>query len=772
MNVSRPKQKLSSSQKDQDWKEKNVIHWANRCNIFPVSNSDAVVLYSVLAGKLDESVYTYVTNPLNMERPELKGYPAKIRNIDIISTNVQRLMGELAQRYFNPMVIAINSTMQDRKKQVEYELTIKQLKQEFINGLVAEGVLPEEIAQTPLPQEIINKTVSNLQNELSIMGQHGLNILINDKKIDLIRRKTLYDFIALGRFFTYKTVHNDDIDYFSVSPLEMSFTHSPNIDFIEDAEAVKRTVTMTMSEIMDKFSGLDEFTDDIIDDLETHLSVIGYTSISTGLTTDMLRGMAGVGAPYANQIEGLVVEHVQWTSMTEMVKVWGKDALGNDYEEHYDEDYIPMPDEQFSRYWINQKYEGYRINNKHILGVQPLTHQRGTWENPGRCKNEYNGRIYGNNYVIPQSIGEKAIVYQIKYNIAHYHLEKVMNKNKDKITTFPLGIIPQKEGWDEFTVMYYADAHGYLFIDETNPQAMQALQYIKVLDMSLASYIKELYDILRAIKEDWDEAIGFNRQRKGATMASDGKAVNEEALYRSSTATEELYRQHEETILGDLNGLLPLTQIAWRKGKKGVYLSPKQKEVEYNLDPSIYPWIEYGVVAENSAKTQRELELMKGQLGNVAQQTQQIGMLPRIVQAVNIAELITDLDEMEAKIAEQTQAQAQAENEFKQQEIDAKQADRDLKRYEIDENNFNKKDVALIAAQSKLVGIDTDKDGVPDVLELEKLALAREEHYAKMSLEREKLNEARAKRLSDADLAKQKIAVDKIKANKPTGTKK
>jgi hypothetical protein len=772
MNVSRPKQKLPFSQKDKDWKESNVRYWANRCNIFPVSNSDAIVLYSAVAGKLDESVYTYVTNPLNMDRPELKGYPAKIRNVDIISTNIQRLMGELAQRYFNPMVIALNSTMQDRKDQVGYELTVKKLKQDFVNGLVQEGMLPEQIAQTPMSQDLINKTVSNLQNELSKMGQHALNVIMTDKRIDLIRRKTLYDFIVLGRFFTYQTIHNDDIDYFTVSPLEMSFSHSPNIDFIQDAEAVKRTVTMTMNEIIDKFSGMDEFTDDIIDELETQLGIIGYNSISTGLTTDMLRGMAGVGAPYANQIEGLIVEHVQWSSMAEMIRVKGIDAFGNEYIEQYDEDYEPLPGEEVERRWVTQKWEGYRINNKHIIGVQPLAHQKGTWENPSRCKNEYNGRIYGNNYVIPQSIGEKAIVYQIKYNIAHYHLEKVMNKNKDKITTFPLGIIPQKEGWDEFTVMYYADAHGYLFIDETNPQALQALQYIKVLDMSLASYIKELYDILRAIKEDWDEAIGFNRQRKGATMASDGKAVTEEALYRSSTATEELFRQHEETILTDLNSLLPLTQIAWKDGKKGVYLSSKQKEVEYEIDPSVYPWIEYGVVAENSAKTQRDLELMKGQLGNIAQQTEQIGMLPRIVQAVNIAELIEDLDELESKLVERNQQQAAAEQEFKQAELAEKAADRELKRYEVDANIESAKDLKLMELEADLLGADVNNNGVPDVTEIAKLQAKREEAFGKIQLEREKLAEQRAKRLSDEKIAKEKLSVERYKASRPTGTKK
>jgi len=641
MNLSRPKQRVSKAEKNtEDWQHKNVEYWCGRTNFYPMSRTDAFVLHQACAGKLDEGLYTYVTNPLNMDRPELKGYPSKIRNIDIISPNIQRLMGELSQRYFNPMVVAINSLMKDRKDDLEYKLTLDKLKRDFVNGLIAQGILPEDIAQTPLPQEIINKQVSNLQNELSLMGQHALNIIMRDNKIDQIRRETLYEFIVLGRFITYKRVNGDELEYECISPVEISFINTPNLRYIQESEAVKRTVMKTMSEIMDTFYNVDGFQD-IVEELEQELAVVGFQSVSGGITSDMLRGMVtgNFNNTMNQQIEGLIVEHVQWSSMALIKKVKGIDEFGNTYVEYYDEDYEPLPTEEVEEKWVKEEWEGYRIANKWILGVQPIPQQRGTFSNPNKAVKEYNGRVFGNNYIIPESIGEKGIVYQIKYNITHYHLEKVLNKNKDKITFFPLGLIPQKEGWDEFTVMYYADAHGYFFLDETNPQAISAMQYMKVLDMSLYQYIKELYGVLRAIKEDWDDAIGFNRQRKGQQMASDGKAVTEEALYRSSTATEELYRQHEDVILEDLNGLLALSKAAWREGKKGTYATSKFKEAYYEIDPTIYPLIEFGVVCENSSKNQKELEMMKAQLGNVAQQTQQLSILPRIAAATNIVEL-------------------------------------------------------------------------------------------------------------------------------------
>jgi hypothetical protein len=757
MNISRPEQRLLLSKKNQDWKEKNVIYWCGRTNLYPVVNSDALVLYAAAAGKMDESVYTYVTNPLNTNDTKLKGYPAKMRNIDILSGNIQTLLGELSERLFNPMVIAINSNIESLKEEKEYELLLQQLKQEFVNNLVKEGLAPQEIAQTPLSDDIIRKTVSNIKDQLALMGQQGLDVILKDSEVDLIRRKTLYDFIVLARMFTYRDIQYNDIVYNWVSPLEISFTNTPNVDFIEDCEAVKRAVTLPMSEIMDIFSDNKDFQK-ILPELELRIGNVGYQSVYTGITTDMLKG--DMSQPFTTQTEGLMVEHINWTSMKMMKRVTGKDVFGNFYKEDYDETYIALDTEEVEEYWVNEKWEGYRIDGQHILGVQPIEFQRGTYNNPNKCKNLYNGRIFMNNYIIPQSIIEKGIVYQIKYNIIHYHLEKIIAKNKDKIMTIPLGIIPQKEGWDEFTMMYYADAHGYLFMDETNPQTMQAMQYMKSIDMGLTQYIKEMYGILRQIKEDWDESVGISRQRKGQNMASDGKAVNEEAIYRSSVISEEFFKQHEETIIRDLQCLLDFSKVAWANGKKGAYVNSDMKEVYYNLDPTVYPFSEHGIYVENSTKATKELQMMKQQLGNVAQQSNQIGLLPRIARATNMSKLIEEIDAIEAKFNEQQQGNVQAEQQLKAEEVADKEKDRQLKIYEIDENNDTKKYIAVLQAQAQALSFQMGEEGTVDAVKIQELAIKQQEIFRKIDLEQQKLEESKQKRMDDVKIARENMVND------------
>lgn len=762
MNVIRPQQRLKNSEKDKEWKESNVVYWAGRTNLYPVVNSDAIALYAAAAGKLDESVYTYVTNPLNTARPELKGYPAKMRNIDILSPNIQTLIGELSQRFFNPIVVALNSDLQSKKEKKEYELRIDQLKRDFVNGLVQMGLVPEQISQTPLPDSIINKTVSNLKDQLAIMGQQAITFILQDKNINRIRSKTFYDFIVLSRFFTYKDVRDNDIVYDWISPLEMSFTNTPNIDDVEDSEAVKRGVTLPMTQIMDMFSDVEGFQE-IIPELEQRLSTIGYNTIYPGIITDVLRG--DLNQPFTAENEGLFVEHVNWTSMKMLKRVKGTDMFGNNYKEDYDEDYVTLPNEEVEEFWVNEKWEGYRLDGKYILGVQAIPFQRGTYDNPNKCKNLYNGRIFMNNYIIPQSILEKGIVYQIKYNIVHYNLEMTINKNLDKITIFPVGILPKKEGQDEFTAMYYAKAMGIIFVDDTNPSTIQALQYMRSIDMSLNTYIKDMYGLLQQIKSDWDESVGISRQRKGETMASDGKAVTEEAIFRSSIISEEFFRQHEETIVKDLQGLMDLSKVAWANGKKGAYVDSDYKNVEFELDPTVYCFSDHQIFIENSAKVAKELDMMKAQLGNIAQQTNNLGILPRIAQATNLSKLTEQIDEIEAKFHQQQQAQVDAENQLKSAQLESEEKDRQLEIYKIDENNDTKYEVALLQSEATVLGFGKGEEGVTDVTLLDEMAFKREELLNKLNVEREKIAESRNKRIEEAKIDRENMKNDEKIAN-------
>jgi hypothetical protein len=120
---------------------------------------------------------------------------------------------------------------------------------------------------------------------------------------------------------------------------------------------------------------------------------------------------------------------------------------------------------------------------------------------------------------------------------------------------------------------------------------------------------------------------------------------------------------------------------------------------------------------------------------------------------------------------EQQQQQAQAQIQAAQQAQQEKMAHDD---YQNELDRINKKEIALIAAESKTGGLpDVDKSGTPDVLEINKLSLeqskASRDYQTKMAdiqskntlaaqklqVEREKLQVERENQANDLAVAKE-----------------
>ena len=161
----------------------------------------------------------------------------------------------------------------------------------------------------------------------------------------------------------------------------------------------------------------------------------------------------------------------------------------------------------------------------------------------------------------PVSMG---IEYQLRYNVWHRKLEMTINKHKDKIIVFPKGMIPTDDditGMDDF--LYFATADGFMFYDETSPNASYAVQGIKVLDMNLYDYIGKLYEVINAIKQEFWDSVGMNANRYGQIKASQGKGVNEDAIARSSTISINMFDSFYAAIENDLQGLLDVSKFAW-----------------------------------------------------------------------------------------------------------------------------------------------------------------------------------------------------------------
>ena len=115
-----PRQKLSITKKNKEWREKCVeafIDLSNSGASHSGKKDDLKILYDYYNGVIDEADYRYVLKPYGKSR---KNFPSEMRNYPIIKPIIDLLLGEKSKRPLNYTVTVQNSdsiTIKEQQKQ-------------------------------------------------------------------------------------------------------------------------------------------------------------------------------------------------------------------------------------------------------------------------------------------------------------------------------------------------------------------------------------------------------------------------------------------------------------------------------------------------------------------------------------------------------------------------------------------------------------------------------------------------------------------------------
>ena len=280
--------------------------------------------------------------------------------------------------------------------------------------------------------------------------------------------------------------------------------------------------------------------------------------------------------------------------------------------------------------------------------------------------------------------------------------------------------------------MYYADAMGFAFIDSTaegkNRERVSFNQY-QVLDMSLGQYIAAQFQLLQAIKTEWEEMIGVSRQRKGQVNSSDGVGTTERAIFQSSVISEEIFRRFEAFMEREYAGLLDTSKMAWRDGKKMSYVTSDLRTAMLNIDPEEYQESEYGVFVKSSSREMDKLQQLKGMAMAFAQNGQDPATIAEIIDSNNFSNVKKLLQVVDEKQKELQKAQQEAQQQMQQQQAQAmQQIEQQKQQFEGDQNERDRI-TKLEIERMKLAGrvnTDTDGNGRRDDIDRQRLDLERE----------------------------------------------
>ncbi len=711
---------------------------------------DLLRFYGAYNGELYMDEYEYVLNPFKIKNKDGTPvrYPARMRNHNIIKPPIDMVLGEKNKRYTNFTTVVLNDDVVDRRRQAEMGQMLGQVQSAFMQELNQLGVptgQPDQ-EQPPLP-ESAQIFQQNYRDSRALEGEHRVNFVREQQQVADKHQTAFFDWLVAGRSYSYKGISNGNLVYDIISPTELDHDRSTDHPFIEDRGWCVWRRQMQATEVIDRLHDLIAQEKDPDELTEYILNRRGrWASLSGGETRLSERDTSGTKAKTSTLASGdiLSVYLVQWKSPRKVGKLRFYDALGFIQEDWVDEDYKVRDGEEVEWHWINEVWEGYRIDENVYLGIRVLPYQRSEIQNPSKCKLGFNGRIYSDRHAEAVSLVGLGMAYQILVNIYLYRFEMTMAKNKDKLVFIDQSLIPRRNGWDEEKFFYHADASGFAVIDQMQVGAknLQGMQDVKVLDLSLGKYAEATLAIVEMLKKQFHDLIGFTPQRMGETAASDGLGKTQQMIFQSSIITDELIRRFEKWQETEYQGFLDLSKHTLIDRHQGAYLTNEFTEALFSLDPGDFSEAEIGIRIMNSGEENEKLQLLRQQATQFAQN----GVAPEMVADILAATSFT-------KIRQLMKKQTELARQMQQQSVEQQQQ--------------HEAGIAQLTAQTEKEKFDHEQE--LKLMDLQDAALDRAQRWRETVLKEtgsESASEVDPLKMAELELKRYQLLVDQQKENK------
>jgi hypothetical protein len=774
-----PSQK--SERTEEFWKG-SIDYYIDQYSVNDEEFLEMIKLYNLVSGKLEqqtlnnttEGPYSHVVNPYNYEgtdkNDKLRKRPARIRNYDIISPLIKVYLGELSRKPMNHQVIVKNADVENVYKEALNEAIEKSLTRQVINALGKNGVdtgmsFPEEDTQ-----EVAAQFKDSYDDRRAIVGQEALDYLKLDLDLKDKYQIGAYDYFSVGRVFTFKEVYRNDINFKVVSPLHIKCIGLPLTGIVEDSEAAVMFNPLTVSEFIDRYR--ENLPENLLEILEGKRQTVN-DEVQNMMSDTIISNGSKLNTQ--NKINTFVV---QWKSLRKIKILTYIDEFGVESELEVDTSYKLNPengDIKLTTEWINQTLQGVRAdigNEKYYVEKKPLEVDRSEINNISKSKLGFNGRVLIDR--LGNIISEAKLLepYQELVNILHYRAEALLAKSKDKITFIPYDILP--DGWTMDKFLHYMDSMSIGFVDGGNEKTIQFLQYIKSIDLSLGNYYEGLYRIINEVKQEAWTLIGMNAPRYGDISGGDGKGVTEQAIFRSSIISTELFRKYFKFIEKDLQGLLDYSKVAWIEGKKGTFINSDGRVTFLNINGTDHLESDYGVFVTDSVDEENKAANLKNLLQPYIQNGGKMAAAAEIINTDNYHKIKSIAKKFDKLQQEFEQQQADAQNKSLERVAEMESADKekmiDLEKYKADSSYKATVDAALI----RINGGDDEKNESEEDSKIQEKIDKRYEEVVKAGIKRE---EILAKNTNNIRDNKTKVEVAQIAAQakkmqqKETGTK-
>lgn len=522
-----------------------------------------------------------------------------------------------------------------------------------------------------------------------------------------------------------------------------------------------------------------------------YLDQTAYSSLWSGRYFDETRGFYFVVEGYwkSHKKMGLIC-YIDPETNQVVKEMVDEDVEIPDYFEQLDSSMVDEEAQQPNSViwtWINEVWQGVKICTKNhgnftedlFIDIKPCPFQFKGDRNVYGAKLPVCGQIFSPRNSDSMSPVDLMKTYQIGFNVAMNQAYQEMQKDVGKFIIMDINMFADVKDWggsqayEKF--MMIAKELGVTMVD-TRPSTTNGAtgpasgHFPKEIDLDASARILSRLKIAEAFEMFALKQIGFNEYRLGTQGVSSTATGIQEGQARSFAQTESLFTNFSNYLRRCYEMDLNIAQYV-QSQKKDVtvsYLKSDMSREFIKVMGTDLMLADIGVYVSNSQEEIRQLEALR----QLAMSNNTMGAsfndLAEVLTANSPAEIRLKLKQADELRQSQIERQFQLEQQTAEAEQQLEQMKLQIEHEEFEEEwgeGGTRERIAYMTTfnrqQENLQ--DTDADGMPDVLEYDKLSQKAAADTEKADAQREKNQIAREKAVADKEIALKKLDVERRK---------
>lgn len=799
-----PRQKLSDTQKTDEWYKKN-LDFAEH-----ILSSDKGLRNSFANKRTNYNLRANVINPTDFERfinpdqLDLTSLPASFQHIGIENTKLNLLIGEYSKRKhdFRAYLSANDRDGISRKEQ--------KLKEEM-DAMLMELIKKESVSEQEIQkrlEEFKQYQSYDYQDIAEITANKILKREVKEQNLGFTFLRTFEDLLVAGEQIVYCGVLGGEPVMRRVNT-ENLYTIGGNSMFTEDADIIVEYGYLSTGQVIDDY--WDELTEEDVEFLENGTSASSSTAI--GLNNDIsvldrFGSVDGLNIFHPSELgsrtfggafdtRGNVrVLKVCWRSRRKIGKLKYYDEDGEEQYDYVPEDYKPKKElgEEVKWVWVNEWLQGTKIADHVIVATGPVPFASKSMVNKSKGTPPYIGSVNSTNDYKVQSLSDIMKPLAYSYDIAYYKRELEIATYKGSFAAINASLVPS--GWDPKEWIKYMTINKIGFLDPTNEilkgpsqgKSAGAFNTLTATNVNIGdpNAIQMYTNLLLSIEDTLGKVAGVSGPREGQIQNSQAVGNVEREITQTSHITEKWFAIDSNFRKRALTKFLECCKYAYKENPKKGYMILNDMESVLVDSFDEFCMSEFDIHISNSTEDTNLYENLK-QLSQAAIQNGQakISDLIAISQSESVQEVgirleksAKELQEQQEKLKQMDQQTAQQNNEAMAKEAEAqrmyeaaeKEKDRAVKYAEIE----SKERLAMMSETGNHIRhtesnttneSDTDNNGIGDYIDVRRTDIDEKYKQDNIRLQEQKLAEDIRKNRANEELKKKALSTKNKKTD-------